>query len=121
VRFYQNQIYNPIYVNDSASVVVSTSILFSQITPEGAPAMTNQNLVMNFTRPDGSTFTKVFPFAYIGEIDLPSPLGYYYGGSYAVTPFAANELNQSGVWTVELAFANFNSPAASFTILPGAA
>lgn len=116
VRFYQNQISNPVFVNDSASVIVSTSILFSDITPEGAPAMTNANLVMTFTRPNGTTIMRTYPDAYIGEIDMPSPLGVYYAGTYAVSPFATGELDQAGNWQVALSFANFHSPQATFLI-----
>jgi hypothetical protein len=83
----QANIYNPMYIGDTAAVLLST----------GGGTLNNIGLSMVFTKPDGTTLTLVYPRAYIGTAVLSTTGGLFTAGSYVV---GVVTFDQAGVWSV---------------------
>lgn len=64
------------------------------------------NLGMDFTRPDGSTFSVVKPAVSVGTVALPTTTGSFAANQYATYTFADGNLNQAGVYTVRVNCSN---------------
>lgn len=105
-RIFQGRPTNPIYTTDTATLLISSTEIVGM----------NNAIIIQITRPDGSVFTRQYPYAWAGEIDTWTPQGRYYSGTYAVTQFGPGELNQVGYWTCELIFGTFHGETGQFYI-----
>lgn len=80
------------------------------------------NLGMDFTRPDGSTFTVAKPKVSVGTVPLTTPFGTFAANQYASYVFSDGDLLKAGVYTVRVTCSDATqrlvSDATTFTVNP---
>lgn len=101
----------PIFT-DGSNVVLDLATGFTTGAPliEGQPAVMLMNvanspvgsLSLRFVKPDGSIVFKSSPYLYVGNVAMPALGPNFAAGQYVVYTFAPGELDQRGVWQVEL-------------------
>jgi hypothetical protein len=87
LRFFEPNVYNPLFVGDAVAFLVETGSALSPSEP----------VSIILTKPDGSTKTLTFPEAYVGIPDAVTWKGIFLGRTYAVGTII---LDQPGTWGI---------------------